>query len=990
MADHRTSTLQYGHLGTASYLPDVQCWDFPRGFQRDRALTFLGGVRICSPPNSGDNSSLPSPKYTPTSRNVDSLLDTHPDLAPSVQVIGQSETSSRAITEAVSQFDPLVSSRFALGNASTIDENRLGDRLVSIAVLNSSDSPTSLQLLPFDCDSLEWPPGSGNSVEVPVIDNRGGTRWTRKGTPIQQVVASDAFDEKSVFVAVRFLLSTIILQPLYHRSLASGVEPLHEEQSNVLDANPLIEISSHLTGGHPHADVTFNPWYQRQLAIVDIYGHWSIWDLQGRQPHKGYWSVGRGPCGSLASSLENDTLLKGKPKDNYDGWAMILWVGNVHQLLVCDRRTVILFRTDTNPPKCHQVDLQFERRSEWVLDVKRSKYNPAHVFVLTSTRVLWISVASGDYFNDQEVSKATILLSWRHFRDLEDASLKLAPFFIQNVIYIALYSQLNSFSQLFRFRMTTDEAPMPTSISDPSILPLPAGASGTNRLGHEIDSMIFSSMTFKVIEQTATPDPSNDSETLRLVKFMGLTNDSRLVETLYYARTENVDDYGEFVVTDSISPSIGNRPVSILSSTRANDDDFIVDDGCDPVVASRQVSTFKPAKRSRHDEQWKDQHASIYSAVEDFVMRSSFQFQPQSFGDWLAQLPTVFQKFMQGNVSTMPMTMLDVVKEVPTIDDIDENARQLEIAIKYLFDPDGNNRPQYLLGYLPIPWSSTSSLSPTYHPSTFSNLGISDLYESLISDWLSSLSEEVPGKIRVYKERLIRRIVIELTLARVSFLCRDWDQEKRLESSQQENAPAGSTSATAFPTRIRSSDTLPPPLDGIASHATALTLPSSQPSSHAMAEEGLSAYSTLRRYTTLNPQSAIPKRVAMTISHWKVGCNPSNYDWQNTVRTLQEGEKESQASERRRKRAERRRKLPLERESQWPEASSSVDPSVRIGGSQPLALNSSSQAKYMLSSEITPDDGFPMSQIVRGTFGSREASKKSTVKERKKKRAAGF
>jgi hypothetical protein len=29
--------------------------------------------------------------------------------------------------------------------------------------------------------------------------------------------------------------------------------------------------------------VTFNPWYQRQFAIVDIRGKWSVWEITGRQ-----------------------------------------------------------------------------------------------------------------------------------------------------------------------------------------------------------------------------------------------------------------------------------------------------------------------------------------------------------------------------------------------------------------------------------------------------------------------------------------------------------------------------------------------------------------------------------------------------------------------------------------------------------------------------------------------------------------------------------
>lgn len=365
-------------------------------------------------------------------RNVNSLLDAHPDLAPSCEIIGLHEAQSQAITTAVSKFDPLASSRFALANASVVDENRLGDQHIAIAAFTSSGSPASLRLLPLGCDSVEWPLGGTESVEVPITDNAESAWWTRKGGPILQVISPEALDEKEIFVAVRFSLSTAVLQPLYHRSFPRGNGLFGESSSNALDANPLVEILYHATGGFPHADVAFNPWYQRQVAIVDASGNWSIWDIQGRQSHKGHWSAERGPCGSLAPFPGDEIPLKGEAKDNHDGWAAILWAGNVNQLLVCDRRTVALFRTDTHPPQRHSIDLQFERRSEWVLNVRRSKYNPNHVFIVTSTRVYWIAVSSDDGSSIEMEGKASILLSWRHFRDVEDTSLNLTPFLIQD------------------------------------------------------------------------------------------------------------------------------------------------------------------------------------------------------------------------------------------------------------------------------------------------------------------------------------------------------------------------------------------------------------------------------------------------------------------------------------------------------------------------------------------------------------------------------
>ena len=367
------------------------------------------------------------------SRNLDSLLEAHPDLAPSFGIIGRHEAPSRTITTAVNVYDPLVASRFSLANASILDEDRLGDQTVAIAVSTPSDSPATLILQPLCCDSVEWPHDGIETVEVPIIDNAEKARWTGKGGPIQQIAAPDTLDEKGVLLALRYTLFTAILHPLYRRSFQSVDGPFDTSRPSALDGNPLIEIPHYLTGGHPHADVTFNPWYQRQIGIVDAFGNWSIWDVQGRQPHKGLWNAERGPCGSLTPLPGDDIPLKvEEAKDNHDGWAAILWAGNVNQLLVCDRRTVALFCTDIHPPQRHNIDLNLERRSEWVLDVRRSRLNPGYIFIVTSTRVFWIAIASGDGYCDETGIKASILLSWRHFRDVEDTSLKVTPFSVQN------------------------------------------------------------------------------------------------------------------------------------------------------------------------------------------------------------------------------------------------------------------------------------------------------------------------------------------------------------------------------------------------------------------------------------------------------------------------------------------------------------------------------------------------------------------------------
>lgn len=204
--------------------------------------------------------------------------------------------------------------------------------------------------------------------------------------------------------------------------------------------------------------------------------------------------------------------------------------------------------------------------------------------------------------------------------------------------------------------MSADDPPVPTSVRDPSILSLPYNCSSDADVEGCASIRRFSSILFKEIEQTAVPDASNESETLRLIKFMGQGNDSRIVEALYSARTINNDEYGEFVPTDSISPMAGKNPVTVLSSTRAGDDDFVVDDDYGPAVVSRVTSRCREARRAQHAEKWLDQHATISAAVRGFLVNKTSG--TQRFNDWLGSMSTMLRDSIHdGPDPTLPRTM---------------------------------------------------------------------------------------------------------------------------------------------------------------------------------------------------------------------------------------------------------------------------------------------------------------------------------------------
>lgn len=360
------------------------------------------------------------------------LVKACPELASSSKYLRGNEARSQAIAAATDNYDPRVSKLLALGNASCADENRVTNRTMPIAVLAWGDSASSLKFTTLENKLAEEISSNIHRANVPSITSRESGWWAGHGTSVRQICFSDTVEETSTWMAVRFSRSTRIFRPLYHRSPVPARygddEPVHDISPNSrLDANPLVNISISMTGGHSHADVMINPMYQRQVAIVDELGNWSVWEVQGRHQlkNKGNWRVIKTSFGylPLPDSEDKDN---GFSQEHYDGWASITWVED--KLLVCDRRNAVLFSISSDPIKLCRIDLDLERNSEWILDLKRSPANESHIFVLTSSRIIWLNVVSRDatHHGDDESIEIPILLSWRHFRGLEDTSLQLS------------------------------------------------------------------------------------------------------------------------------------------------------------------------------------------------------------------------------------------------------------------------------------------------------------------------------------------------------------------------------------------------------------------------------------------------------------------------------------------------------------------------------------------------------------------------------------
>ena len=364
------------------------------------------------------------------------------------------EGLSRAITAASERYDPRVSSLFDLGHAVDLERDDSGYGFVPIAVTAAGECRNRISFRKVEEDTVELTPlerGAPVRLRIPFVGDAENTEWFAGTASVRQINFARTIDEPATWVAARFPQSTIVFRPLYsqsrittHVQRGDGYAPQHNSH---IDPNPLIEISSLRTGGFAHADITFNPWYPKQLGIIDEGGNWGIWEFSGRyRRSRGDWSAACIRSGSLPwiDLSENRGI---DVRIRHDGWAAIEWTGDVNSFVAADRRSLMLYRMESDQIREYPVELGMERKSEWVLDIKRSQNDVSSIFILTTARILWLDVSPVTLAPNDRETRVTLSprLSWYHFRDPEDTTLRFSSLLVNG----GTFSTRNAFYYIY-------------------------------------------------------------------------------------------------------------------------------------------------------------------------------------------------------------------------------------------------------------------------------------------------------------------------------------------------------------------------------------------------------------------------------------------------------------------------------------------------------------------------------------------------------------
>lgn len=485
MADATLKDMNYGHPGTATYDLETKEWLFAREYTKKslKEVQIRGGVKQSSSLPCITSVRFASPRIdthtTSIQKHAKHLAHDFPQLAPGFELLPELALLSTAIHNTTSKYDPLVGDLMSFGSVTHEDRYDNPRRIAAVPV---GEVGNILKLSFVNRERLTWGFDKSIHVEGPSLRDAECAYWNEAAAPIQQICFAQSEDRSSL-LAVRLPCKTVFFRPLYHRNpRAAQHSQFYDLPPSTIDPCPIFTLSVDDTDGYSHSDITFNPDYQLQFAVINQNSTWSVWDIDYR-PKRGVYTVLRTLQGSIRPLDEANN-----PED--DGWAKILWVGDVNTVVSCNRRVMCMISLQVGSFEYLPCPSLFSKRStDWILDLRPHPRHTDRLFVLTTTHLLLMKVTTRAQALDTSVGEAGIhvLASLRHYRGVEDITLRISVQKIsENGTVHGLISELNcaymivgtcvllhsNVNELIQFYIYNDEVSNSSAMSvfDPCLL----------------------------------------------------------------------------------------------------------------------------------------------------------------------------------------------------------------------------------------------------------------------------------------------------------------------------------------------------------------------------------------------------------------------------------------------------------------------------------------------------------------------------------------
>ncbi|RMZ79098.1 hypothetical protein DV738_g3439, partial [Chaetothyriales sp. CBS 135597] len=379
---HDISNVTYGHFGLPSYHADTQQWTFPRNIAQTWSREG-GGIslrRIHRRVHSLDPAIAQIPSLSSAEAEAEAeapfksrhVLKDTPELLPAsalIKALGR-EASLGGVGPEESAPPAITNSQLVFGRAPYADARNYrvsSSQLPFLAVVSSRES-----------DKISfWPVLSMTDVsteedieapdKLPVLGSLN--TWS---APLNEPILQLCYLPVACVLAYRQSSASSLCLPF--------IQPtrLHGQAHPRVVIKQVLSLPLSRTGGHAHADVALSCAPGLQMAVVDVHGNYSVWEVTGKQSltSRLLYQARLRFSGKLCSWTESQRPPR-QPGPYFDGWHKVCFLEpsiGYPLLLVANRQKAVLFDNDGN--ELQDVDLRLESKFEWLLDISPSKTDP--------------------------------------------------------------------------------------------------------------------------------------------------------------------------------------------------------------------------------------------------------------------------------------------------------------------------------------------------------------------------------------------------------------------------------------------------------------------------------------------------------------------------------------------------------------------------------------------------------------------------------------
>ena len=427
----KTSPNEYGHSGEAYYSLESHEWQFTRRIGFSEGFRLLEGPTLTLASGFVRESHNSFESACVRKQSVQKITSKYPQTKGAARHLQSILRSSIPIEKYYAAHDPLESDLLAFGHALDVDRSFSGNlERVHLAAIPGGRLKDNVVLVCLNQDQLGWQDQEDFHLNSTTFRNGERTTWQAQRGPIKQLCFSPHRPNNRIWLAVRFLGATVLLQPAFHRddkprnSVKPSRQGVADNWSSRIEPNEILVLPINHTGGASHSDVAFNLFTADQFAVIDQQGSWSIFNIERHRRRQDLWDLRLWRSGRVDV---NDHDAADSSSALNDGFGRISWVRDSDTLFVASRTSLALFGLQGGIKRLAVPPLVTAENAEYIVDAKEDPVDNTLIYAVTSTRIFCLRIyAHGKSGGLHLTAGAKILASWRHFRSSADLSLRVS------------------------------------------------------------------------------------------------------------------------------------------------------------------------------------------------------------------------------------------------------------------------------------------------------------------------------------------------------------------------------------------------------------------------------------------------------------------------------------------------------------------------------------------------------------------------------------